>query len=225
MKKIYLTAAAALCGLASQAIELSFWIGNQKITPGETVEFNEVSVKDYATYKEVTMKPDLRVSSDIYTSSLKVTATCVSGQSIQMCAGGLCKGGETITKENVTVQTGQKLSLGFDYVGELDPGEEIPRVTTMFEAEDTTEPGSKTGFVLVMGPQGASLVRVEAVSGLSAVAGGLAYEVEGSARLAVYNAAGVSVGSAVVSGSGVVSLPSGTYIAVLGGKASKITVR
>lgn len=225
MRKFYLMMLAGLCGLAAQAIELTFWIGNQKITPGETIEFNDVTVTDMETYKEVTMKPSLYLSTNIYSSSLTVKATCTSGQTIQMCAGGRCQGGVSVTKEKVTVQTGQKFPLEFDYIGELDLDEPVPTVTTLLEAEDTTEPGSKIAFTIVMSEKGASLSRVEAADGLTAVAGGIAYDVEGNALLSVYSADGLEAFSAKVSGSGTVNLPAGLYIATLDGKTTKILVK
>lgn len=215
----------AIAFVNAQALELSFWLGNQKIEPGSTVEFNNATVVDYGTYKEVTMKPELTLSSNIYSSSITVVAECTSGQSIQMCAGGVCRGGKTVTKEKVTVRTGEKLDLGFDYVGEFDPGEAIPVVTTHFTAEDTTEPGSKVEFVLVMSEGSASLIEIEAAEGLEPVKGGVRYDVTGEKQLSLYNLEGVCVFTATLSGSGVAEVPAGLYLYSLGNTSGKILVK
>ena len=114
MKKLYTILLAALCSAGAAATELTFWIGNQKITPGTTVAFDEMTVNDLGTYKEVTMDPGLSLSTNIFSSDITITATCQSGQTIRMCAGGSCKGGESVTKDNVTIATGQKLPLEFE---------------------------------------------------------------------------------------------------------------
>lgn len=225
MKKIYLMLLGAVIGFSAHALELKFWMGNQEIVPGSTVEFTDIVVDTYDTYKEVTMKPELYVSSNIYTSTLSVKATCTSGQSIQMCAGGLCKGGESVTKENVTIRSGVKLDLGFDYISEFDLDEEIPVVTTLLEAEDPTEAGSKVEFVLVMSEEGASLERIEASQEVKSVAGGLWYDIEGRGSLEVYGADGVCRFSGEISGTGLVGLPSGLYVYTLSGKSGKIYVK
>lgn len=226
MKKIYLLALAGLCAFAADAIELSFLLGNRTIAPGETVEFNDITVTDEGTYKEVRMEPEVYLTTNIYSSSIEITAACTSGQSIQMCAGGLCNGGETVTKSNVTVRTGEKFPLKFDYVGELDLDEEVPVVTTTLSAEDKTEPGSRVEFILVMGEKGASLAKVESTGAtLAAVAGGIAYSTATPATLTVVTPDGAVAFSATVSGTGAVSLPAGLYIATLASKTTKLLVK
>lgn len=214
-----------LIGLSAQAIELTFWLGNDKVDPGSTVEFTDITVDTYDTYKEVTMKPSLYVSSNIYTSDLTIRATCQSGQSIQMCAGGVCKGGESVTKENVTVRTGSKLDLGFDYIEEFDLDDKIPVVTTLFEAEDVTEPNSRVEFVLVMSEEGASLDMISLPHPLRCVSGGLDYELTGSEMLSVYRIDGTCVYTGEISGQGHLPLGIGLYVYSLGGDSGKLYVK
>lgn len=68
MKKILLLLAVFAAYCSAGAVELTFWLGNQKITPGQTVTFNEVTVEKYEAdgLKEVSMKPSLFISSDIF---------------------------------------------------------------------------------------------------------------------------------------------------------------
>ncbi|MDE5785642.1 MAG: hypothetical protein K2H98_03830, partial [Duncaniella sp.] len=68
MKKLLLILSFMALVQYAGAIQLSFWIGNQKINPGETIQFNDVTVEDYGTWKEVTMKPMIYLQSDIYSS-------------------------------------------------------------------------------------------------------------------------------------------------------------
>lgn len=225
MKKIYMFLLGSLACIGANAIELTFYLGNQKLTPGSTVEFNGVTVDDLGSCNEVNMSPRLYLSSNIYSSDISVTAECTSGQTIQMCAGGLCNGGDTVTKENVKIQTNQKLDLEFHYQGEFDYGEAIPVVTTHFTALDVTEPDSKVEFVLVMGEKGASLDVVEVSENLRAVEGGIEYDAAQAQLLSVYTIDGVCCHSATVAGNGTVALAPGLYIYAFGDATGKIFVK
>lgn len=225
MKKLYIALTALAMSLGAQAIELTFLLDGKEITPGSNVEFNAIETVTYDDYKEVKMAPALSLTTDIYSSKIKVTATCTSGQAIQMCAGGSCSGGVSVTKENIRIQTGARLPLEFHYITELDLDETIPVVTTLFEAEDVTKAGSKTEFVLVMGEEGASLSRVELSEGVSVAPGALCYEVASEEPLSIFTADGVCVCSASVSGKGSVELPEGFYIYTLGHDSGKVYIK
>ncbi|MDE6367806.1 MAG: hypothetical protein K2K94_01050, partial [Muribaculaceae bacterium] len=195
--------------------------------PNQTVKFTDIDVVTYDEddYKEVKMDPKLSLSTDIYSSNIKITATCTSGQSIQMCAGGTCRGGESVTKEKVTVRPNQKLDIGFDYSDEFDLDEPIPTVVTVIEAEDVTESGSKVQFIIEMGEEGASVTAIEVFDDIKAVEGGIAYKSSGNCALRIVNILGVNVYSANVSGEGVINLPKGLYVYTFGKRSGKIYIR
>lgn len=228
MKKILLLLSfMVICQWAS-AIELTFWLGNRKITPGETVKFTDIDVTKYEEdgYKEVTMKPELYISSNIFSTDIKLTVTCTSGQSIQVCAGGVCKGGETVVKEGITLRASQKLELGFDYVNyDLDLDEAIPTVITRIEAEDVTEPASKVEFVIEMSEHDASVGVIETSGSLKPVNGGIAYSTDGVTPLCVAGILGEIRFNGNISGKGVINLPKGLYVYKLGDKAGKMYVK
>ena len=227
MKKFLLLLACASAYFSAGAIELTFWMGNQKISPDQTVKFTDIDVITYDEdgYKEVKMDPKLSISSDIYSSAVKITATCTSGQSIQMCAGGSCRGGETVTKENVTVRPSQKLDLGFDYSDEFDLDETIPTVVTVIEAEDVETSGSKVQFVIEMGEEGAAVSTILVNNDFKAVDGGVAYKASENCNLKIVNIIGQNVYSANVSGKGVINLPKGLYVYTFGKHSGKIYIR
>lgn len=227
MKKFILLLAAVSAYCSASALELSFLLDNKKITPGTTVEWTDIKVVTYEDdqYKEVTMKPALYLTTDLYSSKIKVTAKCTSGQEIQMCADGKCRGGESVTQENITLQTNAKLDLGFDYVAELDLDEDIPTVTTEFEAEDVNKAGTKIQFVLQMGPKGASLTEITTSENIHAVEGALAYKAESPCILTVSTIGGVSVFCGEVEGEGTVTLSTGLYVYTFGNASGKIYIR
>lgn len=225
MKKILLLLAAAAVYCSAGAVELNFWLGNQKLTPGQTVQFNDINVETYDSYKEVTMKPTIFLSSDTYLEDIRITANCTSGQSIQMCAGGTCVGGVTVTKKNITISSGQKLDLQFDYMGEFDLDEAIPTVVTVFEAEDVTMEGTKVQFVLEMNTKSASLSKIEVNNAVKAIAGGLSYKATEAGMLSIYSITGMTVFNANVSGEGTVNLPRGLYVYTFNGRSGKIYIR
>ena len=107
------------------------------------------------------MEPKIYLSSDIYSSSIKVTASCVSGQNIRLCCNGNCQTGKEVTKNDVTLRREERLDLQFEYIEELDAGVEVPTVVTRISAEDIYDEESRVDFVLVMGVEGASLNKVE----------------------------------------------------------------
>lgn len=225
MRKFLLLFAALTAYCSASALELTFWNGNTKITSGQTVEFTDIIVDDWGTYKEVTMKPALYISSDIYTSKVSISATCTSGQKIQLCAGGTCMGGESVTKENVTVRTNTKLELGFDYITELDLDEAIPTVTTLIEAEDVTKADSKISFVIVMGEKGASVDEITVNENLYAVEGAIAYKTDAPCTLTLTNLAGINIYSETVAGEGTVNVPAGLYVYTFGSTTGKVYVK
>lgn len=225
MKKLLLSLACVCAFFSANAIQLSFWLGDQKITPGQTVEFTDITVNTDDGYKDVKMAPDLYLQTSLFSSDIKIVASCTSGQKIAMCAGGKCMGGETVIKENITINTNQKLPLDFDFADEFDIDEEIPTVTTVIEAEDVTEPGSKIQFVITMGEKNAAVSAIEVFDDLKAVDGGIAYKTEGECTLNVTTLSGVSVFSSNVAGEGIVSLPQGLYVYSFGERTGKIYIR
>lgn len=225
MKKFLLLLSFMALVQYAGAIELSFWIGNQKITPGETIRFTDITVEDYGTWKEVTMKPMIYLQSDIYSSEVALTATCTSGQEIQLCTNGKCRKGASITLNDFTLQTNQKFDIGFDFKAELDSDEAIPTVVTTIEAEETSTPGSRVQFVIEMSEKGASISEIRTSDSLKAVAGGLSFNAESATQLYVTNILGVNVYNREVSGEGIVALPKGLYVFRFGRKSGKIYVK
>lgn len=225
MKKslLLLFCIAAYC--SASALELSFWLGNKQIAPGETVEFTDITVDESGGYLDVKMKPALYLKSDTYTTDVKITASCTSGQSIGLCAGGKCIGGETVVKEDIIIATGAKLDLGFDYMGEFDLGEDVPTVVTVFEAEDVTVPGSKVQFTLKMGKDLGSITAVQTSQKLTSAKGGIRYAATVGSKLSVYTLAGNVVFDKTLYGDGFIALPRGLYIYRLGNTAGKIYVK
>lgn len=226
MKKIYLSMLALLlCFGVAEARKLTFYIGKTAITPGETVSFEDIVVDDYGDYKEVTMAPELYLSIDIYSSKVSLTANCTSGQSIQMCAGGSCERGTSVTKD-LTLSANAKLDLQFEFIDEFDADAAIPVVVTEFTALDTAYPDTKVSFTLVMGEKG-SVTLIEDNACLQAVPGGVQYNVEQPALLELVDIQGRKVLNATVSGFGFlpVDAPAGIYVYTFGEHSGKIYIK
>lgn len=216
MKKLYILMAGLLvCGMP-QARELTFYLGNNVIEPNTTVTFDDIEEIPAGANKEVTMAPELYISSDIYTSKLNITATCTSGQEIQMCAGGNCMTGTTVTKENIKVQPDQKLPLEFEYIATMPKDDVAPCVTTTIEAQDGTHTETFKSFTIVMNSNGTGGVTlIENDNRLLAVEGGLKYSLEAESTVEVFNLSGVKMLESNVSGAGIIStaaLKSGIYL-------------
>ena len=227
MKKLYLIACAAMLGLTAQAREFTFFMGNTPVTPGTTVTFEKIEITDEGGYFSVMMDPDLYVSSDIFTNTAVIKATCTSGQGINLCAGGSCSSGTTVTKENVTISTNQKVPLKYDFIGEYDTVEEIPTVISEIEATDAKYPEVKASFTIVMG-RNAGVTVIENSPELRFNGSALEYDLAAPATLALFNATGTQVLSAQLEGRGTLSttdLEAGIYVYSLNGKTNKIYIR
>lgn len=227
MKKTYLLLCALALVMTAQARQLTFFIGDQAITPGTTVEFSDVTIEEDAGVQYVTMAPDLALGTDLY---MKVTlvAECSSGQNIQMCAGGACATGKTVTKENVAISTGAKLPLAFEYEDEFDSGEQIPEVTTKFSAVCPDYPDTRIEFVLVMGKDLNSLTVIDTPAELAVAPGAIKYTLTTATDFALYDMSGTCMLRTTLSGSGVIAtngLASGVYVYTLGDKSGKIYIK
>lgn len=228
MKKFYLTLLAALLAFGANARELKFYIGDQEIENGSNIAFENITVNDEGSWFEVKMKPDLYISSDIYSKTINITAECVSGQTIQMCAGGNCMRGTTVTKTGVTLQTNQKLELKFDYAAEFDAGEEIPTVTTVITAVDTKYPTTEKSFTIVMGQNVSSVDVIENTGDFTLTPAGIVYTLSTPTNLTIYNITGKQVLSAELNGTGMVetsNFAKGVYIYRAGAVSGKFIVK
>lgn len=228
MKKFYLLMACAAMTLGAQAVNLKFMLGDQEITPGSTVKFIEYTAEEYEPgVWDIMMKPDLSIVSDFFTNTVTVTATCTSGQSIQMCCGGNCSKGESVTKEDLTLRKDQPLSLDFEFMEGEYEGAVVPDVITTFTATDGES--DPIEFTLVMGPGASALETIGGVSeSVRPVTGGIAWSVADATTLDLYSVAGTRVLSVLCEGNGTVStsaLAPGIYIYTLGANTGKLIVK
>lgn len=227
MKKLYLLLCAAAISMTAQARQLTFYVGEQAVTPGTTVEFSDVTVEVEGGVKYVTMAPAISLGSDLY-MKVNIVADCTSGQTIQMCAGGACKTGTQVVKENIAIPTDSKLPLKFEYEGEFDEEEAVPNVTTAFSAVCPDYPETEIQFVIVMGTDLNSITAVEVPAALNIVTGSIEYNVTEPTKLALYTNSGACVLSTTLNGCGAVStssLQTGLYLYSFGGKSGKIYIK
>ena len=231
MKKLYLTLAAALIASASMsARELTFYIGDKPIEAGQTVTFNDITVTQLpGGFQQAEMKPDLYIGTDIVSSSISVTAKCISGQDISMCCGGLCQAGQTVTKGNLTIQSNQKLALDFDYSTMLSPDVQVPQVVTEFEAVDTKHTETIKTFTLIMNSTNGTATLIAGNSAFRAVNGAIEYSFTNATEVSLYSITGARVFASTLDGCGSITtanLTAGLYIYKLGnGKSGKLYIR
>lgn len=218
MKKLLLILASAAAAMTAQARELTFWLGDEKIEPGSSIEFTKPEVTDLGGVDQLMFAPELYISSDIYSSKIKVTAVCTTGQTFQMCCGGQCSNGTTVVKENVKVQTGQKLPLEFEYVEFPWMGGEYPTIVTEFEAQDGSYENTNIKFVLTMGPDGASVEAVEVDAPVRITSAGIVYNLPAGGTIELFSITGSRALKASLHGSGTLdttSLKRGVYVYTL----------
>lgn len=215
MKKFYLLLTALLVAGAAHA-NLTFYIDGKPIEPNTTITFNEIS-KEFVGEWLVEMKPNLSIQSDIYTSKLSVTATCVTGQSIQMCTGGACQTGTSVKKTDIKVSANQPLPLEFHYEGSFASETEIPTdIKVHFEAQDGNKQNTYIAYDLIMNTEQASITLIESnAKPVRYTAAGLEYNLDGNANIALYDITGRQVLNVNAEGQGTVNthtLHTGLYL-------------
>lgn len=218
MKKFYIILTALAATVSMQAGDLKFMLGDKTIAKGETVTFNEIEDDGYGTF---IIAPDLAVIDTESTTAGVVVAECTSGQDIQMCAGGNCMRGKSITKTGLTFTANVRFPLQFEYSNfTAESAEDLPKnITVNFTAEDGLE-GEASLVVVLNGDNGA----VGAVLGDKAevrVAGrNLMYKVNGQCTLTLHNILGVRAMQTTLNGAGSVALndlPKGIYVYTIQG--------
>jgi len=231
MKKFYtLLALLAVCFSASAADKLTFYIDGKPIENGSTVEFSDFKVtEDYGDgFCSLVVEPDLTLTTDFYSGKINVTAKCTTeGSTIQMCCGGTCSAGASVTKV-VSLNPGMSLPLQFEYMNYEAPIDAFPTIVTEFTAVDEAGRNESAQFTLVMTPESAGVDAPAAVDGVSLTSAGLRYSLSAPAELSVYSIVGRRVLNCNVEGTGVVSLdnlPKGCYIYRVAGMTGKIYLK
>lgn len=232
MKKLYSLLLAMLAVGSISARQLTFYQGDTPLADGSTVVLglDDIKVEEIgAGYRSVTMNPNLFLSTDTYSSQIKVVANCTSGQYIQLCIGGSCIAEPKVTKENLTIAKNAKESLQFEYVNTmLGPDEAIPTVTTDITAEYAGYEGTTIAIKVVMGPDASSALDNLAATGtfVKATANGLDYSLAAPGTIALYSITGTQVLAVKAEGQGSVSTHSlrpGIYIYTVTTSAGRTT--
>ncbi len=214
MKKIYLFLAALLVAGVAHA-NLTFYIGDKKIEPNTTITFSEIQ-KEFVGEWDVVMDPNLSIESDIFTNKLSITATCTTGQIIQMCAGGNCEKAQSVKKTGVTARAETKVPLQFEYTGTFASEADIPtNISVHFSAQVGVDETTLVEFDLILNPDGSGLTLVESARPVRYTSAGLEYNLTDRAVVTLYDITGRQVLHANAEGQGTVNthtLPAGLYI-------------
>lgn len=230
MKKIYMLAACALMAGSISAKELSFQMGGVTLVPGKTVTFTDIEIDTTIDpeYPDITMDPHISLVSDIAASDVTLTAVCTSGQKIQVCAGGQCETGTTVTKRNVVLEAGVPLPTQFEFqdlMGSYNIND-IPVVTTELSAMYGEDSSTQVKLIVMMGPEGKfeSVTMIKADDALRVADGALLYNVEKASSISIFDMSGKRVISARVNGEGSLStsgLAKGIYTYAISGGVTK----
>ena len=218
MKQLYTLLALMLVFTTAQARKLTFYMNGTPVEKNSTVYFSNVQAADY----NLVIDPNITAVSDINSNTVQFTATCTSGQTIQMCAGGQCEFGTTVTKKNVRMTTGQALALQFEYTDyDWVTGQPIPTVTTEIEGVFLDNDGypyesSRFKFTIVMGQDVSSIADLALNKDqVKYTPAGIEYSLSAPSTLSIYSITGAQVYAAHAEGHGTVNthaLRPGLYI-------------
>lgn len=226
MKKFYLFAAALLVAGAANADSMSFFMGENEVVNGETVSFTDLKEDKFTSGTYVTFDPEMTLVTD-FTGSVNVSANCITGQQIQMCAGGACEFAQTINKTNVAVTAGEKLPLLFEYANTVNSLDEIGDITTELSAVKSGDAGVATSCVVVFRVDQNGIASISTDNALSFANGQISYSVSNPAALSIFSVSGSRVINATVSGNGSLdtTLAPGIYVYNMAGRTGKFIVR
>lgn len=223
MKKLYILAACALMATSASAA-ITFYQGETPVANGSSIVFNEMETEDYGdgTWRYL-MDPDLSLVSDKSSSVLSVTANCISGQQIQLCAGGNCVMGKSVTKSNISVSKNVPLNLLFECQG--DGVAEIPtNVVTEISALYADDASSEVKFTITMNSEEGSVKVLQGAQPVVFSGNTLFFNLDGAATISFYSADGRILNSRNISGKGSISLselPKGMAIYTISGAARR----
>lgn len=207
MKKLLLLMAGVAAASGLQAGELNMYMGQQLLENSKTYYFNDIEVSDEGGYFEVKMDPKLSIVADETTYDVKIVATCTSGQEIQMCAGGACENGTSVTKEGLILKAGKAVDLMFEYLGEAETQEQIPTcITTDFTLEEVGVATSKKTYTVVMNDPNGAVSVIAQDKQVVLMNNTLVYSLSGDATVELYDINGRKVLSSQVNGSGNLNL-------------------
>lgn len=234
MKKLYFLAAAALLTAGSaSAKSFTLYAGETEVANGAEIIVGEdkIEVTDLSEYGigvQYKYDPELYVVTD-ESANITVNAKCTSGQDIQLCFGGACKGGKELTQTKI-VEAGKRTSLWFDALGSVTTINELPEISAEVTVQYADDADSAVKVYIVMGPK-ASVEVVKFDPSFCVGNGHISYDLNGAAVASIYNLNGAEVVRANISGQGTIStanLPKGVYVYRLQGAkniAGKLIVR
>lgn len=226
MKKIYMIAAAALLTVTTAgARELKFCQGDKVFNAQDRLVWNQCKIEDYgADGKDYVYDPEISILSDVDANDVIVTATCTTGQNIQLCCGGSCEMGPSITKRDIEVKAGVPLASQLEQTGQTYSADErIPHVEVELTAQYAGDPSSLIKLEIVF-DTGTGITSVTADNDITAVKEGIRYNLTSASEVSLYDMTGRRVVTAKVSGSGIIptaALPAGIYVYSVEGSARR----
>ena len=227
MKKIYMIAAAALLTVTGAgARELKFCQGDKVFDAQDRLVWNQCKIEDYgAEGKDYVYDPEIRILSDVDATDIIVTATCTTGQNIQLCCGGNCEMGPSVTKRNIEVEAGVPLASQLEQTGQTYSADEpIPHVEVELTAQYAGDPSSLIKLEIVFDTN-SGITSVAVDNDFHAVQGGIRYNLTGTSEVHLYDMTGRRVVTAKVSGRGTIptaTLPAGIYVYSVEGNSRRI---
>lgn len=219
-------AAAILAASATQAKELTFFLGNEAIENNGQITYSlqEGDVENFGDYAEYNIRPQLYLHADLVG---QVEINVASNHEVEVCIGTCIKSSEI--NRTLTMKSDQKLDLQYHIMGEVDNVKDIPTYVSTFTAFYTNdkEKTLKT-FTIVVNPDTGAVELTPLKGDFHAVDGAIAYEVESPSTLTLYSLTGQKALTATIKGSGSIPtghLTKGVYICTLNGHSEKVVLK
>ncbi|MGN0237252.1 MAG: T9SS type A sorting domain-containing protein [Lepagella sp.] len=226
MKKVYLLMAGVMMAGIANAKTLNF-IEEES---GNVIPNGSTYTSSECTDLEVMKMYDPKISVLADESmTVSMTAECTTGQMIQLCLGGDCVAGVTVTKNNVQLVGGEALPTLFEYTW-VD-GEDLPeQVVTNLDIKETGVLGSgaSSSIVVVINTNTGAVSTLKVDDAFRYANGAINYSVEKASLVELYDTTGKCVLSQEVSGNGTIStegISTGIYMYRVGNKTGKIFVK
>lgn len=235
MKKLLLS--IALLGAMSagmEAQELKFTYEGRDLANGEVITYTDYTVLSGSVtngvtdrYSVIMIVPEVYIVCD-EREDVSIQATSLSGQTIEICAGGECINGVNPLKPLVELQANVPVPLEAGMQLRLGPGQPvvIPDEEILIEAWYTYDEDKEDVIRLTIklaDPSGVESILADG-SYIRINGKELAYEFGNPSSLSVYSISGKTIFSKQVSGAGKINLATlqkGVYVYKVAGKNSK----
>lgn len=199
------------------AQEITYFMGETQLTDGGQYEYSEGDFVSYGseTFGALTVNPDLKILCQ-RDATVNIRAISLTGQDIQMCAGGECVIGTDIYKQDVAITARKLKNLELEYIDVLDLNDLTPVIIKITTEVNNTIDNLEYGIQLTLNPTTKTLyTEMIYCEDVKVTNNAIIYQLDSECTLQIYNMRGMLIETGIIAGQGeydLMNLQRGLYI-------------